>query len=56
MRSYEHVVAALTATMLAGNAAIHRLLIGLGLPSRVRYVGAGQAEITIELVPQSVAA
>jgi GNAT superfamily N-acetyltransferase len=51
----EHI-ASLTATMLAGNAPIHRLLVGLGLPYRLSYVGAGLAEITIDLVPQSVAA
>lgn len=51
----EHI-AALTATMLAANAPIHRLLVGLGLPTRLRCVGAGLAEVTIELVAQSVAA
>jgi GNAT superfamily N-acetyltransferase len=51
----EHI-AALTATMLAGNAPIHRLLVGLGLPTRLSCVGAGLAEVTIELVAQSVAA
>ena len=51
----EHI-ATLTATMLAGNAPIHRLLVGLGLPARVRCVGAGLAEVTIDLVAQSVAA
>lgn len=49
-------IPALTATMLAGNAPIHRLLAGLDLPIRVRYVGAGLSEITIELVAQSAAA
>jgi GNAT superfamily N-acetyltransferase len=44
-------IAHLTATMFAGNAAIHQLLIGLGLPARERYVGAGVTEITIELDP-----
>ena len=51
----EHI-ARLTATMLAGNAPIHRLLAGLGLPTRVAYVGAGQSEVTIDLVPTRVAA
>jgi len=51
----EHV-GRLTATMLAGNAAIHRLLMGLGLPTRVRYAGAGVAEITIDVVDPGVAA
>ncbi len=46
----------LTATMLASNAPIHRLLMGLGAPTRLRYVGGGVAEITIELVGQTVAA
>ena len=49
-------IARLTATMLASNAPIHRLLNGLGVPTRVRYVGGGVAEITIDLVGQSVAA
>ena len=51
----EHV-GRLTATMLAGNAPIHRLLSGLGRPTRVRYVDAGVADITIDLVADSVAA
>ena len=46
----------LTATTLASNAPIHRLLMGLGAPTRLRYVGGGVAEITIDLVGQSVAA
>jgi acetyltransferase len=45
-----------TATMLVGNAPIQRLLEGLGLPTRLRLVGGGVADITIELVGQSVAA
>jgi len=45
-----------TATMFAGNAPINRLLTGLGLPTRVRYVGAGVTEITIDLVAENVAA
>ena len=49
-------IARFTATMLVGNAPIHRLLVGLGAPTRLRYVGGGVAEITIELVGQSVAA
>lgn len=51
----EHV-GRLTATALAGNAPIHRLLMGLGLPTRVRYVGAGVAEITIVVIDPGVAA
>lgn len=46
----------LTAAMLAGNAPIHRLLAGLGLPTRTAYAGAGVSEVTIDLVAQSVAA
>lgn len=49
-------IARFTATMLAGNTAIHRLLVGLGLPYRLRWAGAGVAEIEIELGVQSVAA
>ena len=49
-------IARFTATMLASNAPIHRLLVGLGLPTRLRYVGGGVAEITIDLVGRSVAA
>lgn len=45
-----------TATMLAGNTAIHRLLVGLRLPYRLRWVGAGVAEIEIDLEAQSIAA
>jgi GNAT superfamily N-acetyltransferase len=45
-----------TATMLSGNGPIHRLLIGLGLPSDVRYIGSGVASITIDLDAQSIAA
>lgn len=40
---------ALTATMLAANPAIQRLLTSLGLPYRARAVGAGLVEIRIEL-------
>jgi hypothetical protein len=46
----------LTATMLMGNAPIHRLLAGLGLAIRMAYVGSGLSEVTIELVPETVAA
>jgi acetyltransferase len=51
-----HRIARLTATMFVGNAPIHFLLMGLGLPTRSRYVGAGIAEITIDIVARSVAA
>jgi len=44
------------ATMFAGNAPINRLLIGLGLPTRVRYTAAGVTKITIDLVAEIVAA
>jgi len=46
----------LTATMCAGNAPIHRLLVGLGLPARMSYTGAGVADITIELAADRAAA
>jgi acetyltransferase len=46
----------LTATMSAGNAPIHRLLVGLGLPARMSYAGAGVADITIELAADRAAA
>lgn len=46
-------IAHLTATMFAGNAPIHRLLMGLGLPARETYVGAGVTEITIDIDPDS---
>lgn len=46
----------LTATMLAGNAPIHRLLGGLGLPAREAYAGAGLSEVTIDLATRSAAA
>ena len=49
-------IARFTATILAGNTAIHRLLVGLGLPYRLRWVGAGVAEIEIDLEVQSIAA
>jgi acetyltransferase len=42
----------LTATMLVGNAPIHRLLIGLGLPTQSRCLGSGIAEIMIDLGSQ----
>jgi len=51
----EHIVR-LTATMFASNAPIHRLLDGLGLPTRERSVEAGVAEITIDLGSLRVAA
>jgi GNAT superfamily N-acetyltransferase len=44
-------IAQLTATMFAGNAPIHRLLMGFGLPAGEKYVGAGVTEITINLDP-----
>jgi acetyltransferase len=44
-------IAQITATMFAGNAPIHRLLMGLGLPAREKYVGAGVTEVTINLDP-----
>lgn len=40
---------ALTATMLAGNPAIQRLLTDLGLPSTSRPIGAGVVEIRLDL-------
>jgi len=49
-------VAYLTATMLSSNAPIHRLLAGLGLPTRVKDIGAGVSEVTIELGALSAAA
>lgn len=51
----EHI-ARITATMFASNAAISRLLAGLGLPVQERSGGAGVAEITIDLGGQTVAA
>jgi GNAT superfamily N-acetyltransferase len=51
----EHITR-LTATMLVENAPIHRLLVSLGLPTRVANASAGVSEITIDLAPQSVAA
>jgi acetyltransferase len=39
----------LTATMLADNPAIQRLLMGLGLPSVAAPIGAGVVEVRIEL-------
>jgi acetyltransferase len=47
---------ALTATMLADNPAIQRLLTSLGLPCRARPVGAGVIEIRIELAAARSAA
>lgn len=49
-------IARFTATMSADNASIHRLLAGLGLPTQLRFIGAGTSEITIDLIAQSVAA
>jgi len=49
-------IARFTATMLASNAPIRGLLVALRLPTRVRLVGGGVAEVTIDLVGQSVAA
>ena len=40
---------ALTATMLAGNPAIQRLLTGLGLPSSAVPIGGGIVEVRIDL-------
>jgi GNAT superfamily N-acetyltransferase len=51
----EHVTR-LSATMLADNGAIHGLLAGLGLPIRVRYVGSGILEMTIDLAAERLAA
>jgi GNAT superfamily N-acetyltransferase len=42
-----------TATGFAGNAAIHRLLVGLGRPTRQSSVGGGVTEIVIDLARQS---
>lgn len=49
-------IARLGATMSADNGPVHRLLSGLGLPTQVRYAGAGVSDITIDLVAQSIAA
>jgi acetyltransferase len=46
----------LTATMLADNGAIHRLLLGCGYPSRVRYVDGGVSEVAIDLAAAKIAA
>jgi GNAT superfamily N-acetyltransferase len=46
----------LTATMLAENGAIHRLLLGCGYPSRVRYVDGGVSEVAIDLAAAKIAA
>jgi acetyltransferase len=51
----EHIVR-FRATMLASNAPINRLLVGLGLPVHECSAGAGVAEITISLDGQSAAA
>ncbi len=42
-------LATLTATMLAGNPAINRLLADIGLPSTSRPIGAGVVEICLDL-------
>ena len=49
-------IARLTATMAADNAPIHRLLVGLGLPTSTRHLGAGVSAITIDLGARSIAA
>jgi RimJ/RimL family protein N-acetyltransferase len=49
-------VARLTATMFIGNAPIHRLLVGLGQPTRVKDIGAGISEITIDVRTMTAAA
>jgi GNAT superfamily N-acetyltransferase len=49
-------ISRLTATMLTSNDAIHRLLVGLGLPTRERWVGGGIVEMTIDLARRNVAA
>jgi acetyltransferase len=49
-------IARLIATMSTDNGPIHRLLARLGLPTQVRYSGAGVSDITIDLVAQSIAA
>jgi hypothetical protein len=41
--------------MSTGNAAIHQLLVGLGLPARLKYSGAGVAAITIDLTADGAA-
>jgi acetyltransferase len=51
-----HAIDRLTATMLAGNAPINRLLTGLGLPTNGHCVGAGLVEVTIDLVARRAAA
>jgi RimJ/RimL family protein N-acetyltransferase len=46
----------LVATMLVGNPAIQRLLLGMGLPTTSRPIGAGVVEATIELAEVCTAA
>jgi acetyltransferase len=46
----------LTATMLVTNAPIHRLLVGVGMPTRTRDLGAGVEEVDIDIVADGVAA
>jgi RimJ/RimL family protein N-acetyltransferase len=48
-------LARLTATMLAGNGAIYRLLAGLGLPAMTRASGPGVVGITIPLASRKAA-
>jgi len=49
-------IARFTATMFEGNAPIHRLFCGLGMPIQIRPVGAGLAEITIDLAGERLVA
>jgi hypothetical protein len=42
--------------MLVGNPAIQRLLLGMGLPTTSRPIGAGVVEATIELAEVCTAA
>jgi acetyltransferase len=49
-------ISQLTATMLTSNGAIHRLLVGLGLPTRERWVGGGVVEMAIDLPSRNAAA
>lgn len=42
-------IATLTATMFADNAAIHHLLLGLGLRTQSRFVTGGVSEVRIDL-------
>jgi RimJ/RimL family protein N-acetyltransferase len=49
-------ISRLTATMLPGNAGIHRLLLGCGFPAATSFVDGGVAEVAIDLVPATIAA